>query len=79
MATVYDFTARRIDGQEQPLSDYTGQVLLIVNVASQCGFTPQYPGPEALWRKYRSRGLSVLGFPCNQFGVREPANDAQIA
>ncbi len=79
MATIYDFTARRIDGHEQPLSDYAGQVLLIVNVASQCGFTPQYAGLEALWRKYRSRGLTVLGFPCNQFGAQEPGSEAEIA
>ncbi|MFN3593723.1 MAG: glutathione peroxidase [Thiobacillaceae bacterium] len=79
MANVFDFTARRIDGREQPLSDYAGQVLLIVNVASQCGFTPQYAGLEALWRKYRSRGFTVLGFPCNQFGAQEPGSEAAIA
>lgn len=79
MPTVYDYSARRIGGSEQPLSDYAGQVLLIVNVASQCGFTPQYAGLEALWRKYRDRGFAVLGFPCNQFGAQEPGSEAEIA
>jgi glutathione peroxidase len=79
MPSVYDFSARRIDGSEQPLSAYAGQVLLIVNVASQCGFTPQYAGLEALWRKYRDRGFAVLGFPCNQFGAQEPGSEAEIA
>lgn len=79
MSSVYDFSARRIDGTEQPLSDYAGQVLLIVNVASQCGFTPQYAGLDALWRKYRDRGFAVLGFPCNQFGAQEPGSEADIA
>ena len=79
MPSVYDFSARRIDGTEQALSDFAGQVLLIVNVASQCGFTPQYAGLEALWRKYRDRGLVVLGFPCNQFGAQEPGSEAEIA
>lgn len=79
MPSVYDFSARRIDGGEQRLSDFAGQVLLIVNVASQCGFTPQYAGLEALWRKYRDRGFAVLGFPCNQFGAQEPGSEAEIA
>ena len=79
MPGVYEYSARRIDGSEQALSDYAGQVLLIVNVASQCGFTPQYAGLEALWRKYRDRGLVVLGFPCNQFGAQEPGDEAEIA
>jgi glutathione peroxidase len=79
MHSVYDFSARCIDGSEQPLSAYAGQVLLIVNVASQCGFTPQYAGLEALWRKYRDRGFAVLGFPCNQFGAQEPGSEAEIA
>jgi len=76
--TVYDFTARRLDGSEQPLSDYRGQVLLIVNTASQCGFTPQYAGLEALYEKLHGRGLTILGFPCNQFGSQEPGNEAAI-
>jgi glutathione peroxidase len=79
MTFVHDFSARRIDGAEQPLSDYAGQVLLIVNVASLCGFTPQYAGLEALWRKYREQGFAVLGFPCDQFGRQEPGTDARIA
>jgi glutathione peroxidase len=79
MASVYDFSVETIDGKTQKLSDYEGKVLLVVNTASQCGFTPQYAGLEALWRKYRERGFSVLGFPCNQFGAQEPASEAEIA
>ena len=74
----FDFRARTIDGAEQPLSDYRGQVLLIVNVASQCGFTPQYADLEALYRKHRDRGFAVLGFPCNQFGDQEPGDEEEI-
>jgi glutathione peroxidase len=77
--TVGDFTATTIDGQDQSLGDYSGKVLLIVNVASQCGFTPQYEGLEALWRRYRDQGLVVLGFPCDQFGNQEPGSDQEIA
>jgi glutathione peroxidase len=76
--SVYDYSARSIDGQEQPLSQYRGHPLLIVNVASKCGFTPQYAGLEALYRKYHERGLEVLGFPCDQFGHQEPGDEAQI-
>jgi glutathione peroxidase len=76
--SVYDFTARSIDGQEQALSQYRGHALLIVNVASNCGFTPQYAGLEALYRKYQDRGLVVLGFPCDQFGHQEPGDEAEI-
>jgi glutathione peroxidase len=75
---VLDRTARTIEGAEQPLGDYAGKVLLIVNVASQCGFTPQYTGLEILWRTYRDRGFAVLGFPCNQFGHQEPGNEEEI-
>ena len=75
---VYEFSARTIQGEEQSLSRYRGQMLLIVNVASQCGFTPQYAGLEALYQKYRPRGFSVLGFPCDQFGHQEPGDEAQI-
>lgn len=78
MTSAYDFAADDIDGQQQPLSQYRGQALLIVNVASQCGFTPQYAGLEQLWRDYRGRGLAVLGFPCDQFGHQEPGDAEQI-
>jgi glutathione peroxidase len=77
--TVYDFTPSGADGQPKPLAEYRGRVLLIVNVASRCGFTPQYAGLEALNRKYGPRGLQVLGFPCNQFGGQEPGDAAEIA
>ena len=76
--TAFDFTATDIDGQVRPLSDFDGKVLLIVNVASQCGFTPQYEGLQQLWQGYRPRGLVVLGFPCDQFGHQEPEDEAGI-
>lgn len=77
MTTIYDFSATDIEGREVALESFRGKVLLIVNVASQCGFTPQYAGLEALYREYRERDLVVLGFPCNQFGHQEPGdNDA---
>ena len=76
--TAFDFTARDIDGRERALAELKGRVLLIVNVASQCGFTPQYSGLEALWRKHREAGLTVLGFPCDQFGHQEPGDEAAI-
>ncbi len=79
MTTVHDFSARTIDGRDQPLMDYQGQVLLVVNVASQCGFTPQYTGLEALQRKLGSQGFAVLGFPCDQFGHQEPGDEGEIA
>ena len=78
MTTVYDFTAKTIDGAEQSLADYRGKALLVVNVASKCGFTPQYSGLEALHRKLGSRGFEVLGFPCDQFGHQEPGDAAEI-
>lgn len=78
MAIATDFTAQHIDGHPQPLSQYAGKVLLIVNVASKCGFTPQYAGLEKLWSDYRARGLVVLGFPCDQFGHQEPGDAAEI-
>lgn len=78
MSTAYDFSAKTLAGADKPLSDYRGQVLLVVNVASQCGFTPQYTGLEALERKYAERGFHVLGFPCNQFGAQEPGDAAEI-
>ncbi|MDM0067223.1 glutathione peroxidase [Variovorax sp. J31P207] len=78
MTSVYDFEARRIDGRPAPLSEYRGRVLLIVNTASQCGFTPQFEGLEALYRKYAGQGLSVLGFPSNQFRHQDPGTNAEI-
>lgn len=79
MASIYDFSAARPDGTEVPLETYRGKVLLIVNTASKCGFTPQYEGLEALYRDLQDRGLIVLGFPCNQFGKQEPGNADEIA
>lgn len=76
--SVFEHTAKAIDGSEKPLSAYAGQVLLIVNVASKCGFTPQYEGLEALYQEYKGRGFAVLGFPCNQFGAQEPGTEADI-
>ena len=79
MSTVYEFTASTLEGREKLLSDFSGQVLLLVNTASKCGFTPQYEGLEALYRKYHARGFAVLGFPCNQFGGQEPGDATEIA
>ena len=79
MTSVYDFEASSIDGKPVALADYRGRVLLIVNTASQCGFTPQFTGLEQLWEAYRERGLVVLGFPCNQFGQQDPGSDAEIS
>ena len=79
MASIYDFTAKSLAGKDVALKDFEGKVLLIVNTASACGFTPQYKGLEALQQKYGARGFSVLGFPCNQFGAQEPGDEAQIA
>lgn len=78
MASIYDFSATTIDGAEQSLSTYRGKTLLIVNVASKCGFTPQYEGLEKLYRDNHDRGLVVLGFPCDQFGHQEPGNADEI-
>lgn len=78
MSTIHDLEVKTIDGKTQKLSAYAGKVLLVVNVASKCGFTPQYTGLEALWRKYGDRGLVVLGFPCDQFGHQEPGNEEEI-
>ena len=77
--SIYDFEAETLDGKPAPLSSYRDQVVLIVNTASKCGFTPQYAGLETLFRKYRDRGFVVLGFPCNQFGAQEPGDAAEIA
>jgi len=76
---VYDFSATAVDGKEVPLKQFEGQVLVIVNTASKCGFTPQYAGLEDLYREYKDRGVTVLGFPCNQFGAQEPGTEAEIA
>src|ERR1700761_2398528 len=78
MTTAYDFTATAADGAQLPLSDYKVKLLLIVNVASKCGLTPQYEGLEALYRDDQGRGLEILGFPCNQFKEQEPATDEEI-
>jgi len=79
MPVVYDFTATSLAGEDIPLKRFEGQVLLIVNTASKCGFTPQYEGLEELYRELSPRGFAVLGFPCNQFGAQEPGDAKQIA
>ncbi len=76
--SAYDFAVTAIDGRPQPLEAFRGKTLLIVNVASACGFTPQYAGLEALYRKFKDRGFAVLGFPCDQFGHQEPGTEAEI-
>jgi glutathione peroxidase len=76
--SIYEITARRLDGTERDLSEFRDRVLLIVNVASKCGFTPQYAGLESLYRKLHARGFEVLGFPCNQFGAQEPGDEGEI-
>ncbi|MBS0487174.1 MAG: glutathione peroxidase [Proteobacteria bacterium] len=78
MTSVYDFSAKTIDGDEQKLSAYKGKMMLVVNVASKCGFTPQYAGLEALYEKFKDKGVVVLGFPCDQFGHQEPGDEAEI-
>lgn len=79
MGSVYDFDAKALDGEPVALARFTGDVLLIVNTASKCGFTPQYEGLENLYRSYKDRGFAVLGFPCNQFGSQEPGTAEDIA
>ena len=79
MASVYDYSARTITGDDKPIADFKGQVLLIVNTASKCGFTPQFKGLEALYEKYKDQVLAVLGFPCNQFLNQDPGDNAQIS
>jgi glutathione peroxidase len=78
MSTLYDFEHNSITGEKKSLADYRGQVALVVNVASKCGLTPQYTGLEELYRAYKDRGLTVLGFPCNQFAGQEPGTEAEI-
>ena len=79
MASIYDFSVRAPDGSQTPLKAYEGKVVLIVNTASKCGFTPQYEGLEALYRAHGADGLAILGFPCNQFGAQEPGDAQEIA
>ncbi|HWA69284.1 MAG TPA: glutathione peroxidase [Rhizomicrobium sp.] len=76
--SIYKYTATSLDGEEVPMETWRGRVLLIVNTASQCGFTPHYAGLEALYRKHQAEGLMVLGFPCNQFGAQEPGTAMEI-
>jgi len=78
MTSINDFEARRIDGSAAPLSAFRGQVLLVVNTASKCGFTPQFEGLEKLYRQYAQRGFAILGFPSNQFGHQDPGSNAEI-
>ena len=78
MTALTDFTATTIDGQERSLADYAGEVVLVVNTASQCGYTPQLAGLESIYQTYRDRGFTVLGFPCNQFGGQEPGTEEEI-
>src|SRR6201992_512463 len=78
MTSVHDFTATAPDGSQVPLSQYEGKVLLVVNVASKCGLTPQYEGLESLYRDEKDRGFELLGFPCNQFKEQEPGSDEEI-
>jgi glutathione peroxidase len=78
MTSIYDLSAKTLDGKDEKLDKYRGNVLLVVNVASKCGFTPQYEGLEALYRKFKGQGFVVLGFPCDQFGHQEPGNEDEI-
>jgi glutathione peroxidase len=78
MTTIYDFSAKTIDGTEQTLDAYRNKTVLVVNVASKCGFTPQYKGLEEMYEKFSDKGLVVLGFPCDQFGHQEPGDEAEI-
>ena len=76
--SIYDFKVKTLDGQEESLSKYKGKAMVIVNVASKCGFTPQYEGLEQLYKKYKDKDVVVLGFPCNQFGAQEPGDENEI-
>jgi glutathione peroxidase len=79
MSSIDDFQAQTIDGRTVPLSEFRGKVVLIVNTASKCGFTPQFEGLEKLWQSHGSKGLVIVGFPCNQFGHQDPGADSEIA
>ena len=79
MNDLYDIALQTINGSQATMADYRNKVILVVNTASRCGFTPQYAGLEALYRKYKDQGFAILGFPCNQFGAQEPGEEAQIA
>ena len=79
MSSIYDFEAQQIDSKDISLAEFKGKVLLIVNSASQCGFTPQFGGLEALHKSHAGKGLVVMGFPCNQFGSQDPGNDGEIS
>jgi glutathione peroxidase len=76
---AYDFSADTIDGRPQPLSDFKGRLLLVVNTASACGYTPQFAGLESLWKEFQGRGLTVMGFPSNEFGAQDPGSNGEIA
>ncbi|HCS26774.1 MAG TPA: glutathione peroxidase [Spongiibacteraceae bacterium] len=78
MSSVYDFEAESMNGSKKSLADYKGQVLLVVNTASKCGFTPQFEGLENLYKTYKDKGLTILGFPCNQFGKQDPGSNGEI-
>jgi len=78
MTTVHDFTCTRLNGKDEALADYKGKVLLVVNTASKCGFTPQFEGLEKLFQDLKDKGLTILGFPCNQFGKQDPGSDDEI-
>lgn len=79
MKTIYDFTAKNNKGKDMDFTQFKGKVLLIINTASKCGFTPQYKGLEELYKKYKDQGLAVIGFPCDQFGHQEPGSNEEIA
>jgi len=79
MTDLYDIALQTINGSQATMADYRNKVILVVNTASRCGFTPQYAGLEALYRKYKDQGFAILGFPCNQFGAQEPGEEVQIA
>ncbi|HEX7815693.1 glutathione peroxidase [Dyella sp.] len=78
MTSIYDFSVKDIDGNERSMAEWRGKTLVVVNVASKCGFTPQYKGLEALWRQHQDKDVVVLGFPCDQFGHQEPGNEDEI-